>query len=125
IADGSTGYSGGLVAGRTWDDGSAIFGYSYTDQDSLQNADRPWTNPDQRSRGGTNFLSFNCGPASLQPAGQSLIFMNASATTGVANTAANSACTNWDVTDRVGGEIRHNVMAKLSQRFGDDLTLGL
>ncbi len=125
LADGSTGYSGGLVAGRSWDDGGAIFGYSYTDQDSLPNADRPWTHPDQRSRGGTNFLGFNCGPASLQPAGQSLIFMNASATTGVANTAANAACTNWDVTDRVGNEVRHNVMAKLSQSFGNNLKLGL
>lgn len=125
IADGSTGYSGGLVAGRSWDGGSAVFGFSYTEQDSLSNSGRSWTFPDQRDRGGTNFLGFNCGPASLQPAGQSLIFMDARATTGVTNTAANAACSNWGVTDRVGGEVRHNLMAKISQQMTDNLTVGL
>lgn len=125
LADGSTGYAGGMVAGRTWDDGSAIFGMSYTNQDALKNSDRPWTYPDQRGRGGGNFLSFNCGPASLQPAGQALIYQNAQATTGVTNIAANAPCTNWDVTDRVGSEIRHNLMAKISQQLNENLTVGL
>jgi iron complex outermembrane receptor protein len=119
------GYTVGLVTGSNWDSGSVVFGASYSLQSALKNSARDWTYPDLRSRGGTNFLGFNCGPASLQPGGQSLIFLNASSTAGVANNAANGACTNWDVTDRVGDEERHNVMAKITQELTENLTVGL
>jgi iron complex outermembrane receptor protein len=119
------GYNLGVVAGSSWEGGSAVIGASYSLQSSLKNSARDWTHPDQRARGGGNFLGFSCGPASLQPGGQSLIFLNANSTTGVANNAANGACSNWDVTDRVGEEERHNIMAKITQELTENLTIGL
>lgn len=119
------GYVGAVTMGRTWDGGSAVFGASYSLQSRVKNSARDWTYPDQRERGGTNFLNFSCSPATLQPGGQSLIFLNAAATQGVANSAANAPCTNWGLTDRVGQEERHNVMAKISQELTENLTVGL
>jgi iron complex outermembrane receptor protein len=119
------GYNLGVVSGTSWDSGSVVLGASYSLQSSLKNSARDWTYPDQRARGGGNFLGFSCGPASLQPGGQSLIFVNANATTGVANNAANSPCTNWNYTTRVGEEERHNLMAKFTQEITENLTVGL
>jgi iron complex outermembrane receptor protein len=125
IGDGYNGHNFGFVTGKTWDTGSAIFGAAYTKQGNLMNKDRQWTYPDQRARGGTNFLGFNCSPATIQPGGTGPIFLNATSGQSVTNSAANAPCTNWHYTDRVGEEVRHNVMAKIRQDLTEDLTVGL
>jgi iron complex outermembrane receptor protein len=119
------GYNVGVVAGTNWDTGSVVFGASASVQSALKNSARDWTYPDLRERGGTNFLSFNCSPATLSPGGQALIFRDANATTGVVNAAANATCTNWDLTDRVGEEERQNLMLKVTQELTENLTIGV
>ncbi|MDB6082210.1 MAG: TonB-dependent receptor-like protein, partial [Gammaproteobacteria bacterium] len=124
--NGANSESGGLLTGRSWTDGSAIFAYSYSRQGALNGTDRSYTNPNHIPQGGTNFGNFNCDPATLQPGGTGGIFLNAAAGSSVANTAANSPCSQWAygaATPLLQRETRHNFMLKTSQEFGDDLTL--
>ena len=123
FADGTHSWQASALAGKSWDQGSVILAYSHTDQTALAATERPYTNPDQRSRGGSNFNSFNCGPATLQPGGSGPIFLNATSGTSVANSAANAPCSAWAYTSLLPAERRDNVMAKGKIELSDDLTL--
>ena len=125
LRDGTVGYTAGVLAGKTWDRGSAIFGAQYTYQDNLQNKDRGFTYPNHLAQGGNNFLTRSCSPAAIQPNGTGNIYLSPTATSSVPNTAANYPCSSWGVTDLVGSEERENVMAKLSFDMTDNLTIGL
>ena len=111
IRDGMLGYQGGLLFGKSWDGGSAVFGATYIYQDNLKNKDRDFTYPDHRTTPvgnnlfGGNFLSPFCEPAQI-------------------NTSVNQ-CTSWDKTDLLGKEYRQNVMGKISFDVTDKLTVGL
>lgn len=111
LRDGTTGYSGGVLVGQTWDRGSAVIGATYIFQDNLKNKDRKYTYPDHRGesvgngRTGGNFLTAFCDPAAI----------NSTALT----------CTNWDVTDLIGKEERQNIMGKFAFEPSDGLELGL
>ncbi len=111
----------GFLAGSTWDTGSALFAYSFTRQGALANTARPWTYPDHTGVTplAKNRASLNCEPASLQPAGQSLIFLNASATSGLTNTQGNFLCSDWKYADLIPKTVRNNAMMKFEQNFGD------
>ncbi len=111
MRDGTTGYSAGLLVGRSSDDFSAVVGATYIYQDNLQNRDRDFTFPDHSGKSvgnglsGGNFLTPFCDPATI-------------------NTTART-CTNWDLTDLVGKETRANVMGKFSFTASDKLVLGV
>ena len=121
FADGKQDVNLGFLAGAAWDTGSALFAYSYTRQGALANTSRPFTYPDHSSIGplAKNRSSLNCEPASLQPAGQSLIFLNASATSGLTNTQNNFQCSDWKYADLIPKTQRNNAMMKFEQNFGD------
>ena len=103
FADGKQDVNLGFLAGSTWDTGSALFAYSFTRQGALANTARPWTYPDHSAIGplAKNRASLLCEPASLSPAGQSLIFLNASATSGLTNTQNNFLCSDWKYADLI------------------------
>lgn len=115
-------YNAGLLIGKTWDRGSTLFGYTYTYEGGLNEVDRGYTNPDHIWQGGTNFGNFNCGPATLQPGGTGPIYL-AGSSVPVANTAANSPCSQWVDTALVQQEVRNNAMVKSELQVNDDLTL--
>ena len=125
LRNGTTGYSGGLLIGKTGENVSAVIGGTYIFQDNLRNVDRSFTYPNHLAQGGSNFLNFFCAPASIQPGGSSQIYLSPTATTSVANSAVNGACTNWDSTDLLGKEIRENVMGKFTFTPSAKLELGL
>jgi iron complex outermembrane receptor protein len=125
MRDGTTGYTAGLLAGQTWDRGSAVIGAQYNYQDNLMNKDRDFTYPNHLAQGGNNFLSRSCSPAALQPGGAGNIYLPPYGATSVGNTAANYPCTNWGQTDLVGSEERESVMGKVSFDVTDKLTIGL
>jgi iron complex outermembrane receptor protein len=115
----------GFLAGSTWDTGSALFAYSFTRQGALADTARPWTYPDHTGITplAKNRASLNCDAASLQPAGQSLIWLNAASTTGLTNTQNNFLCSDWKYADLLPKTTRNNAMMKLEQKFGDKWTL--
>jgi len=124
FADGKQDVNYGFLAGKTWDTGSALFAYSFTRQGALADTARPWTYPDHSNiPGGKNRASLNCEPASLQPAGQSLIYLNATSTTGLTNTQNNFLCSDWKYGDLIPKTIRNNAMTKIEENFGNNWTL--
>ncbi|HWY63949.1 MAG TPA: TonB-dependent receptor plug domain-containing protein, partial [Rhizomicrobium sp.] len=125
FADGKQDLNLGFLAGAGWDSGSALFAYSFTRQGALANTARPWTYPDHTGVTplAKNRASLLCDPASLSPAGQSLIFLNASATSGLTNTQNNFFCSDWKYADLIPKTQRNNAMMKLEQTFGDKWTI--
>jgi iron complex outermembrane receptor protein len=121
--DGKQDVSGGFVAGKDWDSGSAIFAYSYVRQGQLLDTARPYTNYNHLAQGGTNQGNFNCDPATLQPSGSAAIFTSATSGVSLANTAANSPCSNWAYGSLIPKTVRNNAMIKVTQDFGSDWTL--
>lgn len=125
FADGKQDVNLGFLAGSAWDTGSALFAYSFTRQGALADTARPWTYPDHTGVTplAKNRASLLCDPASLSPAGQSLIFLNASATSGLTNTQNNFLCSDWKYADLIPKTVRNNAMMKFSQTFGERWTL--
>jgi iron complex outermembrane receptor protein len=116
--------SAGALWGQRWDTGSAMLAYGYSFRSNVPLDARDYTFPDQRMRGGTNFLSFSCSPATIQPAGSSNIYPSATSATSVPNATANATCDNRKYSDALPEERRHNVMLRLSKQFGEKLTIG-
>jgi len=109
---------GSILAGRDWQSGSVMFAASYSGKGALHNASRlDLANKDQSFKGGTNFNTFNCYPATIQPNGTGNIYLSATATTSVANTAANSPCYRTDG-DFLAPERRFSMMVKGEQQIG-------
>jgi iron complex outermembrane recepter protein len=128
--DAQTGYGNGfqrynadMLMGGSAGSISAIFALSYSDQGGLPARDRTYASGNHTSLGGTNFNTFNCDPATIQPGGQSLIYPSPTATSGVSNSAANAPCNTGIYSDLVPPEIRTDVLAKVTDDINKDLTL--
>jgi iron complex outermembrane receptor protein len=117
--------SAGLLGGTSWRGGNvlAAFGYSHTGALRYDYSSRPYLAPNKTPYGGTNFQSFNCSPAAIQPAGFSTIFTSPTAASPIANTTANAPCNTQQYGDVYGKETRYNMMFRASQDIGDNLTI--
>ena len=56
-----------LSRGTQWRNGSAMLAYSHIFYSSLPNSSRGFLRANHIGQGGTNFQSFNCSPATIQP----------------------------------------------------------
>jgi iron complex outermembrane receptor protein len=113
-------YTAGFVGGKRWDTGSAMLAYSYSDRSALKAGDRNFTHANHISQGGSNLASFACGPATV---GIGSLIYQSPFTTGVTNAAANAPCDYTGLADLLPRERRNNVMGKVTQEFGDRLTV--
>jgi len=118
-------YNAGALWGTGWDTGHVMLAYNYSNRSALAYADRDFLRPDHRAEGGTNFSSFNCSPAVIQPGATGNLYLSPTATSSVPNRASDAPCDNTIYGDLLPREIRHNVMAKISQDVGDNLTVGV
>jgi iron complex outermembrane receptor protein len=122
FADNYKTYSASGIWGHGWDGGSILAAYGYSDRSALNTGDRSdFTRLDHRSQGGTDFNSFNCSPATIQPAGQALIFTSPYTGAGLTNVAANAPCDYSGVPDILPSEQRNNVFVRLEQDATDKL----
>ena len=117
-------YNAGALWGSKWDRGWVMLAYNYSKRSALAFADRDFLNRDHRAEGGSNFGSFSCAPASIQPFGSSTIFTSPGAAAPIANIAANSPCQLTAVGDIFPQEQRHNAMFKIHQEVADGLKIG-
>jgi iron complex outermembrane receptor protein len=115
----------GALWGTHWDDSSLMIGYNYSYRSDLAYSARSFLDRNHIAQGGTNSDTFNCNPASIQPAGQSLIFLSPTATAGVKNTAANAPCQNVATGDILPAEQRNNAMLKFTKALNPNLDLGV
>lgn len=118
-------YNAGVLWGTRWDTGSVMLAYNYSRRSALAYSDRNFLNRDHRSQGGTNFGTFFCSPATLQPQGVGTIYLSAASDAAVANTSENAPCQKTAAGEIFPREVRNNAMLKIRQDVGDDLTLGL
>jgi len=108
----------GILTGKSWGDGSVLFAGTYSAKGAIHNSSRlDLANHDYTAQGGTNFNTFNCFPATIQPNGTGNIYLSATATSSVANTAANSPCYRTDG-DFLAPEKRLSMMVKGVQEIG-------
>ncbi len=121
--DGAQDLTGGILIGSSTDKSSILVAYQYTREGGLSDLSRPYTNPNQIPRGGTNSGTFLCEPATLQPGGAGNIFLNATSGTNLANIAANSPCSTWAYGYLLQKEIRNDGMIKGIQEIGPNLTI--
>jgi len=117
--------SAGLLGGTSWQGGSALaaFGYSYSGSLRYDYTTRPYLYPNKTPYGGTNFLTFNCSPAAIQPSGVSTIYPSPTAASPIANTTANSTCDSQQYGSVYGKEKRYNMMFRAQQDIGDNVTI--
>ena len=120
--DGYHAYAAGIVAGKTWDTGSFLAAYGYSDRSSLSAAKRDYTRADKRTLGGSNLASFFCGPATIQVGGGN-IFTSPYSGSGLANSAVNAPCDYSGLADIVPSEERHSILVNVRQEVTDALTL--
>jgi len=133
-------YQAGVVAGKTWDTGSALVAYNFSKRDALRVRDRDFLAADHRADAiaagldlstaaalnRANLASFNCDPASVQVGTNIYQYNPATGVYGspVSNAQANAFCDTTQRNDQIGREQRNNGMIRLEQTVGDRLTLG-
>lgn len=123
FGDGYNTANAGLLWGTRWERGSVMLAFNYSHRSELQFTDRDFLNRDHRPDGGTNFGTFFCSPAAIQPQGQATLFPSPTATTAIANTAANSPCQTTVVGDVFPDEVRRNAMIRLRHDVNDRLSV--
>jgi iron complex outermembrane receptor protein len=115
----------GALWGTHWEDSSLMLGYNYSYRSDLAYSARSFLDRNHIAQGGTNSDTFNCNPASISPAKQTLIFLSPTATTGVTNNAANAPCQNVATGDILPAEQRNNAMLKFTRAFTPDFDVGV
>jgi len=114
-------------AGFLWGDASeassAMLSYNYSRRSAISDQDRPFTRANHTPLGGGNFATFNCAPASAQPAGSTLVYAYPYTGAGVTNNASNGFCDFSNVADLLPEEIRQNVLVKLTHDIGERVTV--
>ncbi|HEX3753439.1 MAG TPA: TonB-dependent receptor [Rhizomicrobium sp.] len=131
IADG--GYSNTTIsqlAGHKWESGSVLFAYEYHSSSLLTAGDRSFSrSQDLRSRGGTNFQTYQCSPATIAPNNASSSNVYASPYTGAAVATAgdpnSGICDQAAVSGLEPSATQHALFAKFTQRITDKLDFGL
>jgi iron complex outermembrane receptor protein len=119
-ADDYTKYNISALGGGSWEHGNALIAIQHSYISDIQMVTRVATQ-NFIPFGGTNQRSFNCSPASIQPAGSALIYQSAASSTTIVNSQVNAPC-DLISGDYVPKETRDNMLAKVTQEFGN-LTL--
>jgi iron complex outermembrane receptor protein len=136
LIDGATNENLGVLAGTSWDSGSAIFAYQFYNAGQLLSKNRDYTYPDHTAQAiasgipitnassNTNFNNFNCTTALVRVNGTGNYYDVATGQQyGTAQ--ANAPCNTWSYSALLPAEQRNNAMLKLTQNFGDKLTMGV
>jgi len=118
-------YNGGFLSGKTWADGSALLAYSYSYRSAISQGDRPYTLANHLAVGGSNFGSFACAPATIQPQNSTNIYTYPYTGAPMSNAQSNAPCDSSNYTDLLPEETRHSVMLKLEHVLTDKLTAGV
>lgn len=118
-------YNASILGGKKWDTGSFLVAYSFSHRDGLQYGDRSFTKANHIDQGGTNFATFTCQPASVQPGGTGGIYLSPYTGSAIANAAANSPCDYSGYSSLLPQEVRNNAFAKFTQEIGERLTVSV
>lgn len=108
-------FNAGVLGGKTWDTGSFLLAYNYSNRSNLAASSRSFSRSGNLTGlGGSNFVTSRCSPPSLTSGGSTYY------------TYGNYTASNCDPTstwDILPSEKRHNVYAQVMQDVGDKLHL--
>jgi iron complex outermembrane receptor protein len=114
----------GILIGKAYNSGWVEAAYSYVHESTLLDTKRPWTSPAAViGEGGTNPGNFSCSPATIQPNGTGNIFTSATSGAQLANSTANSPCSQWQYGALIPETVRSNGMIKWEQNLGSQVTV--
>ncbi len=121
-------FTAGVLFGKTWDNGSALVSYNYSNRSDLLASDRDFTNPDHTAFGGTNQTNINSCQDPVFRSGNNYYmapYTGSPLTAAQAKDAASglASCDSRSFGDIVPAEVRHNAMFSIQQEVGDKLTL--
>ena len=119
----------GLTFGNAWDDGGLLASFEYSHRSNLPAADRSFVSANQSNsgpgatnKGGANFNTFACSPATAIPAtgqpGAGLVYAFPYSGTGVANVAGtNGLCSTIGFTDLLPETISQRLYVSAHQKL--------
>jgi iron complex outermembrane receptor protein len=107
----------GLLWGDAWDSTSVMISYDYERRSALNNADRSFTRANQTGRGGGDFATFNCGPASARVGSNYYLYPYNGAAVGSA------PCDYTSVADTLPEDVRNSVLIKVTHEVSDRISL--
>ncbi|MES2443204.1 MAG: TonB-dependent receptor plug domain-containing protein [Pseudomonadota bacterium] len=107
-------FNAGVLGGKTWDSGAFLVSYNFSQRDNLAAIDRDYARADQTSRGGRNFTTNRCSPASVT-VGATTYFSGSGMVA--------SECDPSLYGDLIPSEKRHSVLVSATQEVGEKLTL--
>jgi iron complex outermembrane receptor protein len=122
---------GGLVFGHSWDSGSVLATYEYAYRSDLLAADRSFVSgnqsdsgPGATGKGGTNFNTFACSPATAVPGagqpGAGLVFAYPYTGTGLVNNSTiNGLCSTVKDPDLLPAQLSNRLYFSLHQSIGE------
>jgi iron complex outermembrane receptor protein len=125
FADGYHMMDTSILMGKRWSDASLMLAGSYSYRSVLRSDSRDYLNPNHIAQGGSNFNTFNCEPATLQPAGSSVYFLGTAATSGTPTAQAGAPCNTNAYTALAPSDMRLNAMMKFEKNIGDDIVFGV
>lgn len=136
IGDSYNTFQASQLFGHSWDGGSVLAVYNYSNRSRLMMSDRAFATSRQDLRhgsatanpntGGSNFDNFNCGPASItasQGSSTVSIYPYTGATLSTSTAAQQGQCNTDNVTSLLPGEVRDNALVSLRQALNDSIVL--
>lgn len=114
------------IVGTKWATGGIYVAAQHVYNSPLAKRDREILGlGDYRSVGGRNTNTFNCSPATIRTtlSGTTRAYLSPSATTTTALVTDNAPCNNSIYADALGSNRRTNVLMRVSNSFGDRLTV--
>ncbi|HEU0161860.1 MAG TPA: TonB-dependent receptor [Rhizomicrobium sp.] len=113
------------LAGKTFEGGYVLAAAAHSYRSELFSRNRDFLNPNHIAQGGSNFNTYNCEPATLQPGGAGNLWLGAAATSSVPNVAANAPCSTYPYSAVLPADVRTNGMIKVGYEFTPRLRVGI
>ena len=123
FGDGYFKQNASVLYGDHWGSSSLILAASYSYGSPIASSARSFiANQNYIPQGGSNFNNFNCDPAVLQPAGSSVFYLSATATSSYPTATSGAMCNTSAYTDFIPSERRVNAMMRFEKDITSDLT---
>jgi iron complex outermembrane receptor protein len=114
-------WNSGVLWGHNWDSGNVMVAYEHSYLAAITLGSRQ-SDANFLYKGGTNFDSFACNPATIQPGSKGNYYFSAFSAANVSTAQVNAPCFSG-LGDNQPEDRRDNVMFKATERFSDKLTV--
>lgn len=122
-ADGYSRWQLSQLIGHTWNSGSLVAAYEFTDNSMLNSDERDWYRQDQTNRGGADYRVSTCDPGTLVVGGVSYALPGTDAPTADDLVPGTTNWCDMGFASIIPEQRRHNATLRFEQDLGDRVTL--